>query len=210
MGKKTISNQFLIIVIIISCFLCLKCSQDYYQDITDLKVLPMLKNLPSEYDRGNITPRDGRLLYDLVLQNGYKNGLEIGTSNGYSALWQGLAFRQNKGRLLTLEIDSIVGKEAQGNFIKSGLQEFIDLKIDDAKNVLSGNSERFDFVFVDTGNSGLDFFKLTLPFVKNGGTIVIHNVKKNDSRLNTITNNSELSTRFKSHLFYNILICTKK
>jgi len=187
----------------------MKCRYDDLPDNTNSAVISMLKKLPSQFDRGNISLKDGRLLYDLIIQNGYKHGLEIGTSNGYSALWQGLAFKKTSGKLLTVEIDSIAAREAQENFIKAGLDDVIDLKIDDAKNVLGTINEDFDLVFVDTGDSGLDFFNLTYPFVRNGGTIVIHNVNKNDPKLKAIIKNPDLNARIKSHLFYNILICTK-
>ena len=210
MYKKTSANRNLIIMICLFCPLFLKCGHDNLIENTDSKVNSMLKKLPSEYERGNISIRDGRLLYNLIVEKGYRHGLEIGTSNGYSALWQGLAFRQNNGRLLTIEIDPIAGREAQENFIEAGLNDLIDLKIDDAKNVLGNINETFDFVFVDTGNSSLDFFSLAYPFVSNGGTIVIHNVNKSDPRLKTILNLPELNATLKSHLFYCILICTKK
>ena len=187
----------------------MKCRYDNLPDNTNSTVISMLKNLPSQFERGNISLRDGRLLYDLIIQNGYKHGFEIGTSNGYSALWQGLAFKKTSGILLTVEIDSIAAREAQENFIKAGLDDVIDLKIDDAKNVLEITNENYDFVFVDTGDSGMDFFNLTYPFVRNGGTIVIHNVNKKDPKLKAIIKNPDLNARIKSHLFYNILICTK-
>ncbi|MGE5457149.1 MAG: O-methyltransferase [Methanococcaceae archaeon] len=170
----------------------------------------MLKKLPSEFERGNISVKDGRFIYDLIIQKSYTHGLEIGTSNGYSALWQGLAFKETRGKLLTVEIDSIAGREAQENFIKAGLGNIIDLKIDDAKNVLKKINEKFDFIFIDTGESGLDFFSLTYPFLCNGGTIVIHNVKKEDPDLIKILENRDFNAKIKSHIFYNILICTKK
>jgi predicted O-methyltransferase YrrM len=187
----------------------MKCRYDNLPDNTNSTVILMLKKLPSQFERGNISLKDGRLLYDLIIQKGYKHGLEIGTSNGYSALWQGLAFKKTSGKLLTVEIDSIAAREAQENFIKAGLDDVIDLKIDDAKNVLGRLNEDFDLVFVDTGDSGLDFFSLTYPFVRKGGTIVIHNVNKKDPKLKAIIKNPDLIVRIKSHLFYNILICTK-
>jgi len=206
----TNSRLILTFIICITSSIFPKCRDDIFLDNTDSNVISMLNKLPSQYERGNISPKDGRLLYDLILQRGYKNGLEIGTSNGYSALWQGLALKQTNGKLLTIEIDSIAGREAQDNFNKAGLQYLINLKIDDAKNVLKNSNDSFDFVFVDTGDNSLDFFELAIPFVSKGGTLVIHNVKKSDSRLNTILNNPDFETKFKSRFFYKILICTKK
>ena len=203
------TNLNLILIICFSCLFFMKCRYDNLPDNTDNTVISMLIKLPSEFERGNISFKDGRLLYDLIIQKGYNHGLEIGTSNGYSALWQGLAFKKTGGRLLTVEIDSIAAREAQDNFIKAGLDDVIDLKIDDAKHVLESTNEKYDFVFVDTGDSGMDFFGLTYPFLNNGGTIVIHNVNKKDPKLKAIMKNQDLNVRIKSHLFYNVLICSK-
>jgi hypothetical protein len=69
---------------------------DAFEGIEDVKVLPMLmmKDLTYEHGEMNIPCRDGRFLYDLILKNGYRRGLEIGTYNGYSTLWLSLAFRK--------------------------------------------------------------------------------------------------------------------
>ncbi len=99
--------------------------KDPFSGIEDEKVLPMLRNLPTQHGGGNIPAIDGRFLYDLITEKGYKRGLEIGTSNGYSSLWIGLALKQNNGSLLTLEINPLVSEEARGNFEKAGLDEVI-------------------------------------------------------------------------------------
>ena len=35
----------------------------------------------------NVPEVDGKALYDIILQHGYKNALEIGTSTGHSTVW---------------------------------------------------------------------------------------------------------------------------
>lgn len=68
--------------------------------IDNPKILPMLKLKDLTYEHGdmNIPIRDGRFLHDLILKHGYKRGLEIGTYNGYSTLWFGLAFQKTGGQ----------------------------------------------------------------------------------------------------------------
>ncbi|MCB1194132.1 MAG: class I SAM-dependent methyltransferase, partial [Leptospiraceae bacterium] len=95
--------------------------RDPYDGITDIRILPMLKNLSKEHIGTNINPKDGRLLHDLIIKKGYKKGLEIGTSYGYSTLWLGLAFKQNNGKLITIEIDPEKAREAEKNFHHAGL-----------------------------------------------------------------------------------------
>ena len=183
---------------------------DNFHGINDNRVLPLLKHLPSTGERGNISAADGRFLYDMIIEKGYKHGLELGTSNGYSALWQGLAFKINNGTLITVEIDSLIAMEARSNFKKTGLDNIIDQRINDAFVEVVALKDSLDFVFIDTGERNFDLFNLSFPLVKKGGRLVIHNVHKGDSETKQILKNSHLKTTFKKKFFYNILVSTKK
>ena len=103
-----------------------------FEGIDDVTVLPLLRNLSRQYGGPNVPAEDGRLLYDLIIEKGYTRGLEVGTSNGYSGLWIGLALKQNNGRLTTLEIDPKAANEARENFRKAGLEELIEVITADA------------------------------------------------------------------------------
>lgn len=152
-------------------------SPQLFQGITDKKVLPVLKYLPRNYGGMNIPVADGRLLYDTIIDKGYKRGLEIGTSNGYSSLWLGLAFKKTEGTLITLEIEPKRAKEAQANFKKAGLDQVIDSRICDAFKEIPKIKGDFDFVFIDAWKIDyLEFFKLLRDRIKPGGVITAHNV----------------------------------
>ncbi|MEJ2629365.1 MAG: hypothetical protein P8078_12530, partial [bacterium] len=47
-------------------------SSQLFRGITDRKVLPLLKHLPSTYGGMNVPAVDGRLLYDTIIKKGYK------------------------------------------------------------------------------------------------------------------------------------------
>ena len=53
----------------------------------------------------NVRYEDGQALHDLVLKNGFKRLLEVGTSTGHSAIWLGWAAAKTGGRLTTIEIE---------------------------------------------------------------------------------------------------------
>lgn len=182
---------------------------DNFHGINDKKVLPLLKHLPSVGERGNISARDGRFLYDRIIEKGYKHGLELGTSNGYSTLWQGLAFKINNGSLITVEIDSLIASEAKINFKNAGLDNIIDQRINDAFVEVAYLMDSLDFVFIDTGDKNFDLFNLSFPLVKKGGVLLMHNVHKGDSETIKILNNSSLETTFKKRVFYSILVSVK-
>ncbi len=151
--------------------------KDPFRGITDEKVLPMLKHLPYRHGGMNVPASDGRLLYDIVKQHGYKKGLEIGTSNGYSALWLGLAFKETGGHLLTFEIEPQRAREARENFEHAGLQGVIESHVSDALREIPALEGPYDFVFIDAWKPDyLKYLKLVLPKMKPGGVITAHNV----------------------------------
>ncbi|KPL13773.1 MAG: hypothetical protein AMS23_02425 [Bacteroides sp. SM1_62] len=172
---------------------------DPFRGISDEKVLPMLKHLPYRHGGMNVPAEDGRLLYDIILENGYQRGLEIGTSNGYSALWLGLAFKETGGRLITLEIEPQRAREAQENFEHAELDDIIESRINDALKEIPVLEGKFDFVFIDAWKPDYDkYLELILPKMKPGGVITAHNVTSQGSSvrdfLEEIQNNPKLTT----------------
>lgn len=155
--------------------------RDPFAGIDDARVLPMLKHLPYRHGGMNIPPRDGRLLYNLIKENGYKRGLEIGTSNGYSTLWLGLAFRKTGGEVITIEIEEPSGREALENFERAGLDDVIDARIADAFQEIPEIEGMFDFVFIDAWKPDyIKFLRLVRDRVVLGGAITAHNVSSHE------------------------------
>ncbi len=154
------------------------------EGIADARVTPMLRDLPHQHGGMNVPAKDGRFLYDLVKEKGYRRGLEIGTSNGYSALWLGLAFRDNGGTLVTLEIDPQSAEEARENFRRAGLDQVIDCRINDAFDEIPQLEGDFDFVFIDAWKPDYKgYLDLVLPRVSPGGAITAHNVTHQRSQM---------------------------
>ena len=179
--KNNSSQVKAIITLILSFFAVSSAlpqqSGDPFKGIENSKVLPMLKHLPHRYGGMNVPASDGRLLYDLIIENGYKRGLEIGTSNGYSGLWLGLAFQKTGGILITIEIEKKRAEEAMENFKKAGLSNIIDSRINDAFKEIPQIKGDFDFIFIDAGKYDyIDFFNMLRSRIKPGGAITAHNV----------------------------------
>jgi predicted O-methyltransferase YrrM len=174
---------------------------DVYSGITDPKVLPMLKRLPTVHGGMNVPAADGRFLYDLIIEKGYRRGLEIGTSNGYSTLWMGLAFRETGGRIITIEYEKLRGEEAAENFGKAGLGDVIDLRINDAFDEIPKIDGKFDFIFLDAWKPDyIRFLELIRDRVIPGGAIAAHNVIAQERSmrdfLEAIENDPGLETTF--------------
>lgn len=102
--------------------------------------------------------------------------LEIGTFTGFSALClaQGLA---KDGILHTIEIREEDAKVAASNFKKANAEAYIKLHVGDARQIIPGLNEEWDIVFIDADKvSYIEYYELTLPFLKQGGFIIADNV----------------------------------
>lgn len=142
----------------------------------DYKVLMELYRFGRRNPMMNVPPRDGRLLHMLVKISQAKSVLEIGTSNGVSAIWMALGLKQTGGRLTTLEIDADRAKLARENFAKAGLQDRIELIEGDALQTLKTLTGTYDLVFIDAAKSDYKkYLDLIYHRIPEGGVIVAHN-----------------------------------
>lgn len=176
---------------------------DAFQGMEDSKVLPMLttKDLTYVHEDMNVPCRDGRFLYDFIIQHDYKRGLEIGTFTGYSALWMGLALQKTGGKLITIEMDKGYGQVAQQNFQKAGLEDVIDSRINNAFEEIPKIEGKFDFVFIDAWKPDyVKFLHLLEDRILPGGAIIAHNVtnyaRDMQEFLDVIRNDPSLETTF--------------
>ena len=132
----------------------------------------------------NVPRVDGEFLHDFIVERGYKRGLEIGTSNGYSAIWMGMALRKTGGKLVTLEIDKRRASLARENFRRVGFEDVIELREGDALEIIPGLSGPFDFVFIDAWKPDyIRYFRMVFPKVRVGGAIFAHNVLSHGSEM---------------------------
>ncbi|HPW18313.1 MAG TPA: class I SAM-dependent methyltransferase [Candidatus Aminicenantes bacterium] len=127
----------------------------------------------------NVPEADGRILYDLVLENKYTRALEIGTSTGHSGIWIAWALSKTGGRLVTVEIDGGRYREAVANFREAGLDPWIDARLADAHELVPALAGPFDFVFCDADKDWYkNYFVAVLPKLTVGGAFVAHNVSR--------------------------------
>jgi caffeoyl-CoA O-methyltransferase len=125
----------------------------------------------------NVSRVDGEYLHDFIVRHGLRRGVEVGTSNGYSAIWMGMALRRIGGRLITIEIDRNLVAQARRNVAHVGLAEVIEVRQGDALEVLRGLQGPFDFVFLDAQKLDYDlYFHLIYPQVAPGGYVLAHDV----------------------------------
>ena len=125
----------------------------------------------------NVPEADGRVLYDLIIENKYKKALEIGTSTGHSAIWMAWALSKTGGKLITIEIDEGRYREAVANFQEAGLSEYIDARLADAHQLVDELKGPFDFVFIDADKGWYtNYAKALISKLEAGGCMTAHNV----------------------------------
>ena len=131
----------------------------------------------------NVPESDARLLYDLVIKNGYKRALEIGTSTGHSGIWTAWALSKTGGRLVTIEIDEGRYREALRNFEEAGLSAYIDARRADAHELVPRLEGPFDFVFIDADKDWYtSYARAVIPKLRVGGCLTAHNVSPSGRR----------------------------
>jgi len=141
------------------------------------KLLPELEAKRGQYY--NVPREDGRYLHLMVKATGAKRALEVGTANGYSAIWLGLALEETGGALTTIEIDARKVKEAREHLGNVGLAERVTVLEGDAHKIVRTLEGPFDFIFIDAdmGND-LDYFNALMPKLSPGGLLLRHNAIK--------------------------------
>jgi predicted O-methyltransferase YrrM len=142
----------------------------------DKRVKAFLQENSSNWRDMNVSLSDGRILYDLILENNYTDAVEIGTSTGHSAIWMAWALSKTGGKLVTIEIDKERYLKAKANFKKAGVEDFIDARLGDAHELVPNLEGKYDFVFSDADKYWYkNYFIAMDPKLEVGGCFTAHN-----------------------------------
>lgn len=145
--------------------------------VLDARVKQFLASHTDQWYDWNVPSTDGKLLYDIIIKNGYKRALEIGTSTGRSGIWIAWALSKTGGKLTTIEINESRYKEALANFKEAGVAQYIDARLADAHDLVPKLKGPFDFVFSDADKAWyLNYFKAVDPKLEMGGCFTAHNM----------------------------------
>ncbi len=117
-------------------------------------------------------------LAELVREARPERVVECGTAIGYSGLWIARELKAaGKGRLVTFEISPDRAKEAEANFRRAGLEDYVTVKVGDAKRLVEEVEGPVDFLFVDCGYANYHpiFVKMEKQ-LRRGALVVADNV----------------------------------
>lgn len=148
----------------------------------------------------NIDRDTANFLNILIKLYGAKNGLEIGTSNGYSGIWISKALKHNGGKLTTIEYYEKRIVLAQEHFKICNVDDVITIRQGSALDVLETLDEEFDFVFIDANKREyVKYFEVISPHVKKGGIIAADNILSHAEKVQTyvdaVSNNPDYQTQ---------------
>lgn len=140
---------------------------------------PLLLELEREAREENIPivgPLVGTLLELLASACGARHILELGTANGYSAIYLARACRRNGGRLLTVDWDPDLAARAAAHLKRAGLGDWAKIEVGDAIERMRGMAGSFDLIFIDIDK---EQYRPALPhchrLLKPGGLLVADN-----------------------------------
>ncbi|GBC99165.1 Putative O-methyltransferase [bacterium HR17] len=139
---------------------------------------PLLRELETMRAQfANVPRSDGQFLNLLVKASRAKRVLEVGTSNGYSAIWLSLALEETDGHLTTIEILPERVKLAKENLKRAGLAHRVTFLQGDAHQIVPTLKGPFDFVFLDADKGReRDYFGYLYPDkLPKGSLLVVHN-----------------------------------
>ena len=127
-----------------------------------------------------VSPTQGRFMYQLAKVHGARRILEIGTLAGYSTIWLARALPDD-GELVTMEIDPKHAEVAKSNIERAGLGGKVRVMNGDARELLpeleKESSAPFDLAFIDADKASIPFyFAAALRMSRPGSVILVDNV----------------------------------
>ncbi|MFJ9563680.1 O-methyltransferase [Streptomyces fuscichromogenes] len=125
----------------------------------------------------NMTPDAARLIATLIRAGRATSVLEIGTSNGYSAIWFADAVRDTGGRLTTVELDADRVTAARANLARAGVAAHVDVVHGDGADVLAGTPDAsVDLIVLDAERPAYtDYWPRLRCVLKPYGVLAVDN-----------------------------------
>lgn len=138
--------------------------------LTEMEDQAAKRNIPI------VGPAVGRVLHQLALISGARNIFEMGSAIGYSTIWWARAIGDD-GRVIYTDGDRKNADEARGYFERAKVANRISIKVGDAIEFLSEQTQQFDIIFCDLDKEDYPrALRMALPRLRKGGLLVADNV----------------------------------
>jgi len=140
------------------------------------EVLKEMEEQAAERDIPIVGPAVGRLLHQLALISRARTVFEMGSAIGYSTIWWAHAVGEG-GQVIYTDGDRKNANEARGYFERAGVMKQITVKVGDALEILSEQTQQFDTIFCDVDKEDYPrALRLALQRLRKGGLFVADNV----------------------------------
>lgn len=145
------------------------------------------------------------LLKLLLAMNRPEHILEVGTAVGFSALLMEY-YNPASCEITTIENYAKRIPIARANFARAGKQDVIQLLEGDARQVMQGLAEPYDFIFMDAAKGQyIHFFPEVMRLLKPGGVLVSDNVLQDgdilESHFAVTRRNRTIHKRMREYLY---------
>jgi len=157
------------------------CASSFAQEdeALDSRVQAFLDSRAREWRDMNVPMTDGRILHNIIVENGFTRGYEIGTSTGHSTIWIAWALAKTGGRLTTVEIDERRYAQARRNVAEAGLSDYVEFILGNAHEIVPAAEGPYDFVFSDADKDWyINYFDAMYPKLTDDACFVAHNVEE--------------------------------
>ena len=144
--------------------------------VTMSPVLERVAAEGAELDLPIIDKGVGRLLETMVLATDARQILEIGTANGYSALWLAQSLPHD-GRLISIELNPSRAQLAKDHLDEAGLGDRASVMVGDAALLVQKVAGPFDVIFNDGDKRQYSqLLDRLVTLLRPGGVLITDNV----------------------------------
>jgi len=170
-------RQILVAIAIVPLLVTTAMPDAQADDTLDSRVQAFLDSHTGQWRDMNVPTADGKILHELIVERGFTQAVEIGTSTGHSTLWIAWALAKTGGKLTTIEIDRGRYDEAKQNIAAAGLSEYVEFILGDAHKVVPALEGPFDYVFSDADKDWyINYFDALYPKLTTDACFTAHNV----------------------------------
>lgn len=161
----------------------------------------------TQHEFWNISHQTAEFISMLIKISKPQRILEVGTSNGYSALWIADALQEtdiksnNKGHLWTIEFYEKRQCIARENIAKCGLSEYVTFLQGSAREIIKNLDFVPDFVFIDACKQEyIDYFNLLKDKLPKGSIILADNVTSHAAKVADFLEEIDKDEHFQSQV----------
>ena len=152
----------------------------------------------------HVSPNEGKLLQLLTGIAGARRILEVGTLGGYSTIHLARALPED-GFLVSLELDESYAELARENLAEAGLEDRVEVRVGDARELLADMVENaegpFDLTFIDADKESYpEYLEWDLRLSRPGSLILADNTIRGGSVINPKDDSARATREFNERL----------